>query len=1067
MFLSDLSIKRPVLTTCVMLAMVVLGLFSIKGLGLDSFPKVDMPVVTVSVIYPGASPDAVEQDVVKKIEEAVNPIEKVREISATSQEGLGTVTIEFQIERDVDKALEDVRSKVGQIRRDLPETIKEPIIQKFDPAQLPVLSLIVKPDAAHKGMNDRELTRVAEEFLKRRIENIPGVGKVDVVGGSTRDILVQVDPRKLESLGLTLPQVMSALGQDTQAVPSGNLLAGSREISVRVDAKARKVEDFNQVVVGNLGGRPIELREVAAVVDGIKEKRTLARLDGRDAVALEVQKQIGGNTVAMVRAVDAAVAGLAPEFAKMGVTTVKAKDNSKFINDSVDDVETSILLGGLLTVIIVFYFLKSWRSTIITSLTLPVSVISTFTIMKALDFTLNTMTLMAISLAIGILIDDAIVVRENITRHAEMGKDHVTAAREGTAEIGSAVIATTLSILAVFIPVAFMGGIVGRFFFSFGIVVAFAVAVSLFVSFTLDPMLSAVWPDPEHEKGYQESHHGHRRFIMRTVDAFNDKLTQWEAWYQGAITWALDHPKTVLGLGFGSFFLAMSLMGLLGSDFMPDYDRGDFQVGFKVEPGASLAASKAKAEELERIVRTRKDGRQSSEVEHVYTTIGTGLNGTLTEGTLYVKLSEGRRRDMVELRRELRDRLRAVPGVETDISQVSDFGDSKAIALAILGPDRKAVEAAEPVVMDTLRAIDGVVDLTSSRDKGKPELRLAVDRSRASDLGVSPMAVASLVRPLVDGVDVAKYEDPGTGEQYDVTVRLSDADRSRGDQLEAMTVGSTKKDAAGANFQVKLSNVARFEETTAPSRLERRALQAQVLVTANKEGRTLQEVVDEANARIAGLHRKGGLPEGVSLAFTGSARDNKETAGYMGTAMLLAVAFIYFVLASQFESFKLPVTIMLSLPLSMVGLVVMLLVTGDAQSMMTSIGLILLMGLVTKNAILLVDRALQNMREHGMSRREALIEAGVTRMRPILMTSFAMVGGMLPLFLALGAGAQLRAPMARAVVGGIITSTMLTLIVIPVFFDLLDGFTWAGVRTRLRAGLPFRKPQGEGAAEEG
>jgi HAE1 family hydrophobic/amphiphilic exporter-1 len=390
-----------------------------------------------------------------------------------------------------------------------------------------------------------------------------------------------------------------------------------------------------------------------------------------------------------------------------------------------------------------------------------------------------------------------------------------------------------------------------------------------------------------------------------------------------------------------------------------------------------------------------------------------------------------------------------VAGVETDVSPVSDFGDSRPIGLAVLSPDRRLAERAAPLVLDALRGVDGAVDVTSSQDKGRPELRLALDRRRASDLGVSPMAVASLVRPLVDGVDVAKYEDPATGEQYDVTVRLADPDRARGAQLETMTVSSTKKDKADKNLQVKLASVARFEETTAPARLERRALQAQILVSANKEGRTLQEVVDDTNRRLDQLRHMGQLPAGVEVAFTGSARDNKETAGYMGTAMLLAVAFIYFVLASQFESFKLPITIMLSLPLSMVGLVLMLLITGDAQSMMTSIGMILLMGLVTKNAILLVDRALQNMREHGMARREALIEAGITRMRPILMTSFAMVGGMLPLFLALGAGAQLRAPMARAVVGGIITSTLLTLIVIPVFFDLLDPFSWRKLWARI------------------
>jgi len=1050
MFLSDLSIKRPVLTSCVMLALVILGLFSIKNLGLDQFPNVDMPVITVSVAYPGASPDAVEQDVVRKIEEAVNPIEKVREIYSTSQDGVGVVQVEFQIERNVDQALEDVRSKVGQIRKDLPGTIKEPIIQKFDPAQLPVVSLVIKPDAAHKGMGDRELTRIADEYIRRRIENVGGVGKAEVVGGSTRNILVQVDPQKLEALGVTLQQVTGALGQDTVAVPSGNLLTQTREVSVRVDAKARRVEDFNHVVVGNQKGRAIELQEVAHLVDGIKEKRSLARLDGQDAVSLEIQKQIGGNTVAMVRSVDEALKAMEPELQKLGVVTVKAKDNSKFINESVEDVEVSIILGGLLAVIVVFYFLKSWRSTIITSLTLPVSVISTFIVMRALNFTLNTMTLMALSLAIGILIDDAIVVRENITRHSEMGKDHITAAREGTAEIGPAVIATTLSILAVFIPVAFMGGIVGKFFYSFGIVVAFAVAVSLFVSFTLDPMLSAVWPDPEHEKGYQESHHGQRHFIMRSVEWFNDRLDTWENKYKSIITWALAHRKTVLGLGFGSFVLAMGLMGLLGGDFFPDYDRGDMQVGFKLEAGSSLEAAKRKAEELEHIIRTRRDGSESREVEHVYTTIGTGLRGTITEGTVYIKLSDGHRRGHEAIRRELRDRFRSLPGVETDVSAVADLGEAKQISLAILSPDRKSVEQAEPLVMQVVKSVEGAVDVTSSRDQGKPELRLSVDRKQASDLGISPMAIANVVRPMVDGVDVAKYEDPSSGEQYDVTLRLADADRTRADQLEGMMITSSKKDKNGNFLQVKLGNVAHFEDTVAASKLERRGLQPQLLLSANKEGKTLQEVVGDVEGKVAELRKQGTLPPGVQLVFQGNAKYNKENGQHMGGAILLAIFFIYFVLASQFESFKLPITIMVSLPLSMVGMVGMLLISGDPMSMMTNIGLILLMGLVTKNAILLVDNALQNMREHHMPRREAIIQAGMTRLRPILMTSMAMIGGMLPLFFALGAGAQMRAPMARAVVGGIITSTVLTLVVIPVFFDILDGFSlktfWSKIR---------------------
>ncbi len=853
---------------------------------------------------------------------------------------------------------------------------------------------------------------------------------------------MQVDPRKLESLGLSLQAVMNALGQNTSDVPSGNLLQEGREIAVKIDAKARQVSDFESVIVGNQKGRPIELREVAQVVDGVKEKRTLARLDGENAVALDLQRQIGGNTVAMVEAVDEVLKKLQPDLEKQGVLLVKAKDNSKFIREAVDDVEVTILIGGLLTVLIVFYFLKSWRSTIITSLTLPVSVIGTYIIMKALDFTLNTMTLMGLSLAIGILIDDAIVVRENITRHAEMGKDHVTAAREGTAEIGPAVLATTLSLLAVFVPVAFMGGIVGRFFYPFAIVVAFAVAISLFVSFTLDPMLSAVWPDPEHEKGYQESHHGHRRFIMKSVEWFNDRVDGWESLYKRAIEWALDHRKTVLVAGFGSFIVAMGLMGLLGNEFMSDYDRGDIQVNFKTEAGSSLEATRKKAEELERIIRTKPDGSPNPEVALTYTTIGTGLSASIQDGKIYVKFTDKQRRDQVAIRRELRERFRSVPGVETGVGPVQDFGDEKPFMMAILASDRRLVEQAEPQVKALFQRLTGAVDVSSSRDPGKPELRLVVDRKQASDQGVSPGAVASVVRPLVDGVELSKFEDPNSGEQYDVRVRLSDEGRNRSEQLAQMSVVSSKKDAEGNNLMVKVNNVARFEEAVAPAKLERRRLQAQIMLTANKEGRTLQEVVTDLQKGVDELKRKGVIPEGVQVGFEGSAKHNKETGEYMGSALLLAVAFIYLVLASQFESFKLPITIMLSLPLSMVGMVLMLLVTGDPMSMMTQIGVILLMGLVTKNAILLVDRALQLMRESGMPRRQAIIEAGMSRLRPILMTSFAMVGGMLPLFLALGAGAEMRAPMARAVVGGIITSTLLTLVVIPVFFDLLDEFTW-------------------------
>jgi HAE1 family hydrophobic/amphiphilic exporter-1 len=1024
-----------------MLALVVLGFFSLRTLGLELFPEIDFPFVTVSVVYPGASPDAVEQDVARKIEEAINPLEKLRNVSSTCMDSVGIIVAEFELEREADKALDDVRSAVSKIRRNLPETMQEPVIQKVDPAQTPVLSLIVRPKETASGISPKDLTRIADEFLKRRLENVSGVGMVDLVGGSKREVGIQVDPYKMEALGITLPQIIGALGSDTVAVPTGNLRKDTRDIALRVDAKAKQVTDFEYVVVGNLKGRPIELQEVAIVIDGVEEPRTLARLDGQNAVALELRRQSGGNTVAMVGNVMGVLDRLRPELDEMGVDVVTAKDTSRFIVESVEDVTITIILGGFITVLIVFFFLKSWRSTVITSLTLPVSIIGSFIIMKSLGFTLNMMTLMALSLAVGILIDDAIVVRENITRHAEMGKDHVRAAIEGTDEIGQAVVSTTMSILAVFVPVAFMAGIAGRMFFSFGIVVAFAVSVSLFVSFTLDPMLSAVWPDPEHSQGHVATRSSRRGPIMKTVDWFNKYIDRLEKFYRTAILWALDHRKTVMTIAVASFVVSLPLMGLLGNDFQPDSDRGELEVIFKTEPGAHLEATTRKAAELENIIRANPDGTPNPEVDFLYTTIGTGMMGTVNEGLVYVKLSDGERRNYVTIRRDLRDRMNHLPGVEVGMGRAGmGGGSSRPLSVSILGAERKSVEKAEPLVRTVFEKITGAVDISSSNDRGKPEIRLVIDRKRASDLGVSPMSVASVVRPMVDGVDAAKFEDL-SGEQYNVRLRLSDENRATVEQLGALTVSSSKKDQQGNTVMVKVSNVASFEEGLAPAKLQRSGLRSRITLSSSMEGKTMTEITGELTRGVEELRNKGSLPPGVVVEFEGMAKWAAETAANMATAMLLAIIFIYLVLASQFESFKLPITIMLTLPLAMVGMVLMLLITGDSQSMMTQIGLIMLMGLVVKNAILLVDRTLQIMREKNVPRREALVEAGMTRLRPILMTSFAMIGGMMPLFLAIGSGAEMRAPMARTVVGGIITSTLLTLVVIPVFFDILDGFT--------------------------
>ena len=1015
MFLSNLSIKRPVFAAVMMLALVTLGGFSYRRLAVDLWPDVEIPYVSIITPYAGASPETVEREVSKRIEEAVNPIAGVRHVGSISREGVSTIWVEFELEVDVDDAVQEARVKVSAIRDELPRDIGEPVIQKIDFSAMPVVSLAVRSDR----LPPRDLTRLAEKQVQRRVENVMGVGKVDLVGTAFREIEVELRPDRLEALGLGVNDVVGGLAGENVNVPVGRLNRNGVEQPVRVTGKPARAEDYASLVIAEIQGRPVHLGQVANVVDGTEERRSLALVEGRPAVALDVIKQTGANTVETVDAVKAEVAALAAELPD-GVTVEIVRDGSRTIREAVHDVQETLIIGALLTVFIVFLFLNSWRSTVITGLTLPISVIASFIVMNFAGMTLNTMTLMALSLSIGLLIDDAIVVRENIVRHLERGQDHHTAAREGTAEIGLAVLATSLSIVAVFFPVAFMKGIVGQFFRDFGITVAFAVLVSLFVSFTLDPMLSSRWYDPDIHRT------GRRHAVARLLDRFNEWFDRAADRYQGLIAWALDHRRTVMLGAAGAFLAGLAVFGALPSEFIPGYDQGEFQVSFLAAPDASIAETEGRLREVLRILEA------VPEVERTYATIGAGDDGTVRDGYVYAKLVDRsqRRRNQTEIQRDVRARLAGVAGIVPTVSDAEQMDSRKPLLLSVRGEDLGLLKEYAARVKDELYKIPGVVDLESSLEAETPEYRLVVDRGRAADAGVNSRDVVETVSTLVGGSAVTTFEDE-EGEAIDVRVRLPAELRRDIAQVEAVRLAVGGDGAPPA--LIPLGDFVRHELGRTPSQIDRQDLSREVVVSANLDDLPLGTAVAEAQKAVARVD----MAPGYRVVFSGENEHMTESFGYMGEALLLAVILVYLILAAQFESFIDPLSIMLSLPLSIVGMAAMLLATGDALSIISLIGLIMLMGLVTKNAILLVDFT-KTLRARGLARREALIEAGRTRLRPIMMTTLAMIFGMLPTALALGSGAEMRAPMGRAVIGGLITSTMLTLIVVPVVYSLLD-----------------------------
>jgi HAE1 family hydrophobic/amphiphilic exporter-1 len=1015
MFLSDLSIKRPIFASVMMLALVTLGIFSYRRLAIDMFPDVEVPVLSIVTKYPGASPETVEREVSKRIEEAVNPIAGVKHVISSSRESVSTVVVEFHLEVKINEASQEARAKVNAIRGDLPQAIEEPIIQKLDFSAMPIVSLAVRS----KTLSPQPLTTLVEKKVKRRFENISGVGKVDLVGKAKREVNVNINPLRLDALGMGIDEVIDGLQSENVNTPLGRLNRNGSEYPLRVSGKPDMVEKFRTMVIGQRSGRPILLSEVAEIQDGTEEQRSLALVNGVPAVSLDILKQSGANTVDVVERVKGEIRRLQPELPP-GTTIEMVRDGSIMIRDSVRDVQETLILGGILTIFIVFLFLNSWRSTVITGLTLPISVISSFIVMNFMGMTLNVMTLMALSLAIGLLIDDAIVVRENIVRHLEHGQDHFKAAREGTSEIGLAVLATTFSIVAVFVPVAFMKGIVGRFFFQFGITVTFAVLVSLFVSFTLDPMLSSRWVDPDIER------RGRRHLIARLLDRFNHWFDRTADHYRVVIAWALGHRKTVLLIATLTFAGGLFAFFSLQSAFFPDYDRGELQINFKTAPEASIDETRGR---IEAVLGTLKD---IPEIAHTYSTIGAGDTGTVRDGMVYVKLTErkDRRREQREIQEEIRRRLDRIPGILPSIVEAGRLDNQKPLLINVRGDDIAALKKYAAGLKEKIYRIPGIVDLEVTLEQDIPEFRLKVDRERAVDTGIMTGAIVRTVGALVGGYAVSTYEDED-GDAVNVRIRLPLPLRQDPSQIGKLRLVVRKSGASPT--LVPLRELVSYDMRATPSEINRQDLTRQVVISANLDRLPLGTAMKEVGKAATELR----MVPGYRVVFSGEGERMVESFGYMAEALILAILFVYLILAAQFESFIDPLSIMLSLPLSLIGMAGMLLLTGDTISIMSLIGLIMLMGLVTKNAILLVDFA-KTLRSRGVGRTEAIITAGRTRLRPIMMTTLAMIFGMVPLSLAIGAGAEMRAPMARAVIGGLITSTFLTLLVVPVMYSVLD-----------------------------
>ena len=1025
-WLAEVCVKRPVFATMLILSLVVVGAFSFLSLGVDLFPKIDFPTITITVVNPGASPQEIETEITEKVEEAVNTISGIDELRSSSIEGISQVFVQFVLEKDVNVAAQEVENRVQTVIPNLPETAKQPTVQKLDTDAAPVLRISV---SAPIGL--REVTEVAKNKIKERIESVNGVGQITIIGGRERQINVWVDPDKLRSYNVTPAEVSGALRIQNMEFPSGRLDEGQTETSVRTVGKIQKPEQFNDVVVATRGGYQVKVKDLGYVEDGTEETRSEARLNGQPAVTLIVSKQSGQNTVAVAHEIKERLKEIEPTLPKNFQMRVIG-DNSIFIENSLSAIEEHLIVGSILAAIVVFLFLWNFRATFIAALAIPTSIISTFALMYAMGYTLNSITMLSLTLMVGIVIDDAIVVLENIYRFVEeKGMNPFQAAIEGTREIGLAVLATTLSLMAVFVPIGFMQGIVGRFMSSFGLTASFAVGVSLIVSFTLTPMLAARLIKKKKELPNSDTEEIRGDGMLEEKKKSDTHYTGWfravDRGYAFLLRFSMAHRWVIVSLCVLVFLSVIPLFMFVGKNFLPVDDQSQFEISVRAPEGSSISAT---SQIFERIA---SEIRKMPGVTDTLATVGGGQQQVVNAGTIYVKLADIKDRPKTQeiMMADAREILKQFPPeLRTGVQQVQAFSGggfrNANVQFLISGPDLKKLEEYSTNILEKMKAIPDAVDVDTTLISGKPELQLEVDRSTAADLGVRVGDVSQALNTLVAGQEATTF-NAGT-DQYEVRVRAINSFRTDIEGLKRMIVPSSKVG------WVTLDRVVKTSEGTGPSSVDRTNRQRQVTLLANtKPGGSAASITAAIDTYVKELN----LPAGYKTGYVGQSKEMGKAGFYFLLAFALSFIFMYIVLAAQFESFIHPVTILLTLPLSIPFGIFSLLVMGQTVNIFSGLGLLLLFGVVKKNAILQIDHT-NGLRAKGMSRYDAIIQANRDRLRPILMTTIALVAGMIPLVVSTGAGAGTNRSIGVLVVGGQTMCLLLTLLAVPVFYSIFD-----------------------------